>query len=313
MIINNRWMILFSLFTVGLGVCTVSGQILIETDTTQTVQTFDDEEISEEEDNIEEMSEKNGDEEKTHFSLWGEIYDESIRSQRDRSNLNSSSHIRQGFKINWDWLTLQTYLFCRYGKDLKRDFWNNRFEGGIGIRSRFFEKVFLAFFAEYLQGKYLDIPVEYPQPEQKKYTDFRSGLIFWYGWDTYYEPSKWLTLPMIFWGDIYGDLIYYKKNNHNTIGYLQSKLGFHLLRIWKITIDAYAVTYLVKDINEDFWNNYAEFGPGIWLKPLPDLDLKFYIEWLEGSYFNIERPEDPNPNTQRYQDRKMGILFWFGW
>ena len=313
MIIINRWAILLTIFTVGLGICKLTGQILIEVDTTHTVQTFEDEEISGEEESIEEITEENGDDEETRFSLWGEIYDESILSQRDRSNFNSSSHIRQGFNLNWDWITLQTYFFCRYGKDLRRDFWNNRFEGGIGIRSRFFKRIFLALFAESLWGSYHDIPEEYPQPQQKTYTDFRSGLIFWYGWDTYYEPSKWFMLPMYFWGDIYGDMIYYRKDKHNTVGYLQGKFGFHLLRVWTISIDGYAVTYLVKDTNEDYWNNYAEIGPGIWLKPLPDLDLKFYIEWLEGSYFGIEKTDDPNPNPQRYHDRRLGILFWFGW
>ena len=104
-----------------------------------------------------------------------------------------------------------------------------------------------------------------------------------------------------------------RKDKHNTVGYLQGKFGFHLLRLWTITIDGYGVTYLVKDVNEDYWNNYAEIGPGIWLKPLPELDLKFYIEWLEGRYFGIEKTDDPNPNPQRYHDRRLGILFWFGW
>ncbi len=247
------------------------------------------------------------------ISLWGEFYDESTVSQKDRSNLNSSSHIRQGFNLDWNSITLQTYLFCRYGRDLKRDFWNNRLETGIGIRSRFFQKVYLALFMEYLRGSYHKIPENYPQPEKKTYTDLRSGLIFWYGWDIYYEPLKWASFPMIFWGDIYGDLIYYRKDRNNIIGYLQGKFGFHLLRLWTLSIDGYAATYLVKDKNKDFWNNYIESGPGIWLQPYPDLDLKFYIEWLQGTYFNIENADDPNPNPQRYEDRRIGVLFWFGW
>ncbi|MBN2028681.1 hypothetical protein JW824_00395 [bacterium] len=301
--LNIKYWIIAFLIAGGFCAWTATAQISEDEERDTDVETSEDEEMIEEE----------TDGEKVHFSLWGEAYDESTVSQRDRSNLNSYSHIRQGFNLNGYGVTLQTYLFFRYGKDLKRDFWNNRLEVGIGIRSRFFERIFLALFAESLRGSYNDIPEEYPQPEDKKYTDFRSGLIFWYGWDTYYEPSKWFMLPLIFWGEIYGDFIYYRRDSDNTIGYLQAKMGFHFLRLWTVSVDGYAVTYLIKDKNGDFWNNYAEFGPGIWLQPLPDLDLKFYIEWLQGNYFGIEQPDDPNPNPQHYHDRKIGILFWFGW
>ncbi len=313
MITINHFTIFFLILIIGFGVCTAPAQISIEEDTTETVQTGEDGYFLEDEEVREVTIEEYNNPGSIHFGLWGEIYNESTISQKDRSNLNSSSHIRQGFKLNGYGITLQTYLFCRYGKDLKRDFWNNRFEIGIGVRSRFFSKVFLALYAESLQGTYQNIPEEYPQPPEKEYTDFRSGLIFWYGWDTYYEPSKWLSLPMIFWGELYSDLTYYRRDNDNIIGYLHGKFGFHLLRLRIISMDVYAATYLVKDSNKDFWNNYTELGPGIWLKPLPDLDLKFYIEWLEGNYFNIETTENPNPNPQQYSDRRMGILFWFGW
>ena len=292
----NQWIMAFPLMLYGFGFSAIMGQTSQDSVTTDSLM------ISENENNR-----------NIQISLWGEFYDESTLSQKDRSNFNSLFHIRQGFNLNWTpYVTLQAYLFYRYGKDMKRDFWNNRSETGIGFRSRFFEKVYLAWFIEYLRGLYHNIPENYPQPKEKTYMDFRTGLIFWYGWDTYYEPSKWASHPMIFWGDIYGDLTYYRKDRNNTIGYLQGKWGFHLLRVWTITIDGYAAAYLTKDKNKDYWNNYAEFGPGIWLQPWIDLDLKFYIEWLRGTYFDIQGV-DPNPDPQQYQDRKIGLLFWLGW
>jgi hypothetical protein len=246
------------------------------------------------------------------WTQWGEFYDESTRSQRNRDNFISFSHIRQGLRKPFSsTLSIETYLLLRYGKDLHRDFWNNRFEWGPGWRLRFSQKIFLAYYVEYILGTYLNIPDENPQLAQKKYNDIRTGLIFWYGWDKYRDPS-WFSFCIDRWGELYSDISYYRKERDNIIGYAHLKSGIHMLRVWKTIFDAYAVVYINKDTKKDFWNNKLEIGPGIWLRPWEDLELQIYIEWLNGYYYGIEGI-DPNPYSQKYQDRRMGILFWIGW
>lgn len=247
------------------------------------------------------------------WRLWGELYDESMFFLRDRNNLNSISHIRQGLKFRFtDALSLESYFLLRYGKDLHRDYWNNKFETGLGIRLRFSKKIFLAYYLEAIRGSYTNVPEFYPQPDDKQYNDFRTGLIFWYGWDKYYSTDGLTSFPLSMWGEAYGDVTYYQYDHRNFIGYLHVKSGFHLFQFWKTVIDGYGVVYLLKDRNKDFWNNVAEFGPGVWFKPWPDLDLKFFAEWLWVRYFGIEG-EDVNPYSQSYRDRRVGVLFWIGW
>jgi len=247
------------------------------------------------------------------FKLWGEFYDESTVFQKLDNNLLSTSHIRQGLRYYWTpSIYTEAYGMVRYGKDLNRDFWNNRFEGGLGLRTRFFRKVFLALYLEGIVGSYTDIPMDYPQPDSRKYDDLRGGLIFWYGWDTWFSPKRWISIPMIFWGEIYSEINYFRSDNNNVFGYLHSRAGFHLLRLWKADIDAYGVIYLLKDINKDFWNNKVDVGPGVWIRPWSGFSLQLYIEWLYVSYFGNEG-NDPNPYSQRHTDRRMGILLWLGW
>jgi hypothetical protein len=220
--------------------------------------------------------------------------------------------VRGGLRFYWtDKIYTETYAIARYGRDLNRDFWNNRFEWGGGLRTRFFKKVFLAIYMEGIFGRYLDIPEEYPQPTRTDYKDFRSGLILWYGWDTWYNPKRFISIPLIHWGEIYSEVNYFHRENKTVFGSLHARAGFHLIRFWKADIDVYGVTYMMKDINKDFWNNKAEVGPGLWIKPWSALSLKFYIEWLWGTYFGIEG-KDANPYAQHYTDRKMGILCWIG-
>ncbi len=229
------------------------------------------------------------------------------------NNLISTSHVRFGFRIHGLPLsTAESYGFIRYGRDLKRDYWNNRVEGGMGLRFRFALKVFLALYVERLWGKYTNIPEGFPLPQGEKYDDFRTGLLFWHGWDKYFDDSPLTLLPLTFWGEMYSDISYYQSQKDNIIAYFHTKQGFRLLRFWKTSLDGFGVIYLMKDTNRDFWNNKIEIGPGIFFKPIQDLDLKFFVEWIWGSYFGIEG-EDPNPFPQKYQDRKAGVIFWIGW
>jgi hypothetical protein len=247
------------------------------------------------------------------LKIWGEVYNESMSLLKDRENFISTSHVRQGLQIHAIRpVPIKVYFLARYGRDIHRDFWNNKVETGLGIRARILQKVFLALYAEWIHGFYTKIPEGYPQPGQDRYTDLRGGLLFWYGWDKWKEYTKFISFPLHLSGEVYSDISYFRSQKHNMIGYLHSRSGIRVLRIWKSSLDATVDFYVMKDRNNDFWNNKAEIGPGLWFKPVEGLDLKFFVEWLWGSYFGIEG-NDPNPYAQTYRDRKFGITLWIGW
>lgn len=251
---------------------------------------------------------------KMTLKMWGEFYNESMSFQTEGNNMFSNSHIRQGLKIkNLPGVNLlQTYVMLRYGRDLHRDFWNNKTEIGLGLRALLLKKVFLAPYIEYIRGYYNHIPDDRPRPGARQYNDLRGGFIFWYGWDKWYEPASLVTFPGHFIGEIYSELNYFKNDRNNIISYIHVKAGFRLIRVWKCTFVSYGVIYILKDKNKDFWNNITELGPGFWIKPHPDVDLKLFVEWLRGYYYNIEG-RDENPYSQKFDDRRIGIILWIGW
>ena len=250
---------------------------------------------------------------KRRIGLWGEFYNESTSIQKDRENFITFSHIRQGLRVYLiPKITVEVYLLLRYGKDLHKDFWNNKAESGIGLRVRLTQKVFLAIYGEVLQVYYVNIHEGYPEPDRNKFRDFRSGLLFWYGWDKPMSTSRFFSFPLHLCGEIYSDVSYYRSQRNNVIGYCHARYGLRFLRVWRSALDCYIDVYLMKDSNKDFWNNKVELGPGLWIKPFEGLDLKFYIEWLQGYYFGIEGG-DLNPYPQKYHDRRMGVVFWIGW
>jgi hypothetical protein len=248
-----------------------------------------------------------------HIKLLSEFYNESIAFQRLGDNFISYSNSRLGLRISGiPKIAFELYILGRYGRDLHKDFWNNRVETGVGFRFRFFSKVFLALYTDLIRGYYLKVPDEYPQANEDTYNDFRTGLIFWYGWVKPIIGKRTVSFLMKPMGEIYSDVSYFRNQRHNVISYVNIKSGFHILRVWKVSLDGYGVIYVTKDVNEDFWNNKAEIGPGIRLRPIPGVELKLFAEWLYGTYFGIEG-EDVNPYPQRYQDRRIGLTFWYGW
>jgi hypothetical protein len=247
------------------------------------------------------------------LSVWGELYNQSTVFEQNDDNLIAFSHIRQGMKAAGVFgMTVESYLLVSYGKDLHRDYWNNRAELGFGIRIRTLKKVFLAPYFEWIKGYYIKVPEGYSQAYEDTYRDFRTGLIFWYGWRKPLPQKPFVSFTFRTWGDIYSAITYFQSQRNNVIGYTHLKTGFQMIRIWKSSLDIYGVLYITKDINKDFWNNKAEFGPGIWFKPIPGVSIKFFIEWLYGRYFGLEGA-DTNPYDQKYTDRRMGLIFWIGW
>jgi len=237
----------------------------------------------------------------------------------DASYLNDSvwqdQTAQQGWIDMWQFtrkLSLEVYGIGRIGRDVNRDFWNNRAEKGIGMRIRFSHKVFLALYSDWIQGQYLKVSEDYPQADNDRYHDFRTGLIFWYGKSKWFTSDAFISFHFKPALEIYSDISYYQKQRHNIIGYANIKYGVEFLRIWKMSLMGYGVLYLAKDTKKDFWNNKADIGPGFWIKPLRNLELKFIFEWLYGSYFGIEGI-NKNPYPKHFKDRRIGVTFWHGW
>lgn len=246
---------------------------------------------------------------KTGF--FAEVYDETIYMRNENRNTITMAQMLEGLRvrapknIKWD-----TYIKFRYGNDANRDFWNNRVEFMAGTRVRFFTKVYLALYSEYVMGEYLKRNDEL-SAYSLTYEDVRHGLIFWHGWDgdPYQEDFE---LPFSGWSEVYADLTYLKRDRHNLILFFDGKLGMRILRYNQFNLTPYVTTYLHCDANADFWNNRYAYGAGIRLMPYDDLDIQIRIEYLWGGYFDRKGDYD-NPYSKIYQDFRIGLFFWHGW
>ncbi len=244
--------------------------------------------------------------------LFAEVYDETINMGKLEDNTITMAQALEGVRFGLFGIsTMDLYFKQRIGSDANRDFWNNRAELMVGTRLRFFQRIYLALCTELVNGHYMKAD-ESTLPDGADYTDVRAGLIFWQGFDGE-AVHRWnTTVPLTLWDEIYGDFFYFRNDRRNGILYVNGKVGFRLLRLYKTAIDAYWVSYLMTDINGDYWNNKTEAGLGIRVKPWNDLDFDLFVEFLNGKV--TPRSGDyENPNDSEYRYTRIGLTFWHGW
>lgn len=249
--------------------------------------------------------------EKTGMHFFAEAYDETIYQRRDGRNTITMAHFYEGLRLPISGLGhCDIYAKLRYGNDANKDFWNNRAETMFGARLRFFEKLYLAIYSDYVRGEYITDRSEI-MPYSPSYEDWRYGLVFWHGWDPGgWKPKKQLALTP--WSEVYADANYLDKDSENIVYYLEAKIGLQLLRLHKTRFDLYGVAYAYYDKNADFWNNHADMAPGIRITPWTDVDFNLRIEYLWGHYYDRSGRYE-NPYARRYEDLRIGLFFWYGW
>jgi hypothetical protein len=246
-------------------------------------------------------------------TLFTELYNETISLGRENRNLITMTQALQGVRTRFAGLTtVYLYLKQRLGGDSDRDYWNNRGELMVGARARFFEKIYLALFAEYIQGKYFDLEnPHYRNPYEPNYEDLRYGLIFWQGWDKAWVVPETGRFPLSLWEEVYTELIHFRRDRNNDIGFLKLKAGLRMLQVHRTVAGLYAVHHLNLDINGDFWNNRAELGLGTRIRPWTGSGLCLFAEYLRGAYLDRDGLY-VNPYPTRYDEFRVGLTFWYG-
>jgi hypothetical protein len=247
-------------------------------------------------------------------NLFTEVYDETIRFKREGKNTITMAQALEGARLTIPRFSfVDIYAKQRFGGDANRDFWNNRGEFILGTRVRLLKKVSLTAFYEYVYGQYLDVGKNGQSHAQNPaFEDRRYGLFIWQEWDAEIAHRWTPTIPMTFWDEIYADLVQYRSEENNIIGYLNARAGARIMRINKTVLDFYLVTYQLYDKNGFYWNNRNEIGLGLRIKPHTGLQLCLFFEILKGN--NILRSgKYENPNDPIYEDVRFGLLFWRGW
>jgi len=95
----------------------------------------------------------------------------------------------------------------------------------------------------------------------------------------------------------------------NAIAYAQFREGLELWSGKRQRLLGYLRQNLSGDKNADFFNNVAEFGPGLEFWPWRSENLKLRGEYVHGVYYGREKSGEPNPYGPRFDDFRVTLLF----
>ena len=137
--------------------------------------------------------------------------------------------------------------------------------------------------------------------------DFRSGLMYYNEFGARPAYFDQLTLSTKYYSDLYGEATYFTRYR-NVIAGVKTHQGIRLLQYHSSMVSLYATGRAITDTQREFYNNFAEIGPGIEWIPTNRLNIKIRLEHVNGVY--LPAGATPNPYSQYYTNNLAQLLFY---
>jgi hypothetical protein len=116
--------------------------------------------------------------------------------------------------------------------------------------------------------------------------DFRIVATYANGIYAPFNLHRDVKLPFASFVDGYSSLGYYSRYK-NVIGSFQLKGGLRALEVSRTVVDVYALGNIVRDSEQEFYNNILEGGIGIQCTPNMNWGLHVLGEYRRGNYLNV--------------------------
>jgi hypothetical protein len=118
------------------------------------------------------------------------------------------------------------------------------------------------------------------------------------------DGAQFVSAPCL---ELYGDLTYVSRFDHDVIGMLRGRAGYGLLVtgpvLWQPLIEARGIV----SRNLDFYNNFAELGGGMRWRLLDPFGLDLLATVHGGLYYGLHA-RDPLPTPQYYGELRLLLV-----
>ena len=104
--------------------------------------------------------------------------------------------------------------------------------------------------------------------------------------------------------ELYGEAVYVSRFDHNLMAQARGRLGMAWLLTGPVAWQPAAEARVLKDIDNDFWNNLADFGIGHRWRLLHPFSLDLMLGVHFGTYFGLENA-NPAPDPHYYSELRL--------
>ena len=136
--------------------------------------------------------------------------------------------------------------------------------------------------------------------------DLRGGFMY------YQEVGKQaayysdLTIMPDYYSTYYADITYFSRYANNIIGTLRTHQGVRAVQYKSSMVNLYLKGRLIQDSQRQFFNNFAEAGPGLGLIPSNRYNIELRFEYLKGVY--LPAGGSFNPYSKYYVNKVVQLL-----
>lgn len=248
--------------------------------------------------------------------VWGDLYAEAFAWYRfyPTTSANLVPTIRLRVYLHpIPKLDLDFYAFVQASRDVASTssgptgvpliYADNSVMLGVGVQFRFWKRR-IGLFAQ-VGPAFKLVPQVGVSPVQ---LDFRAGAFFGVeGPVCRPEPEmKGARLTLDPCADVYADLIYVSRFDHNLLFYLRGRFGLGYLITGPVQWAPFVEGRLLADINGEYYNNLADAGIGHRWRLLKPFGLDFLFGIHAGSYFGREN-RDSAPSPLQYAELRWQL------
>lgn len=135
--------------------------------------------------------------------------------------------------------------------------------------------------------------------------DARAGVMYYREFGTRPQYFDAPTFSANYYSDLYGDLTYFSRYNNNVIGLIRTRQGIRLWQYHASMLNLYVTGRVVFDTKREFYNNFAEVGPGIAFVPSNRFNFQLRFESIKGVYLPAGAVVNPYPKYYTNQVVQM--------
>ncbi len=175
---------------------------------------------------------------------------------------------------------------------------------GIGGQIFPFKQLPLFIYAE--AGAALDL---FDRARERWRPDFRVGFMYYQ--EVGARPSYFFepTYNMNYYGIWYAEMTYFSRYDNNVIASVRTHQGVRLFQHKSSMINLFVRGRVIEDTRRDFYNNFAELGPGLAIIPSNRYNFEIHLDYINGMYLPAGGRE-PNPYGKYYSNKRALLQFY---
>lgn len=138
--------------------------------------------------------------------------------------------------------------------------------------------------------------------------DLRTGLMYYDQFGK--RPAFFDHLKVMggYYSDLYAEATYFTRYNNNVIAGVKTHQGIRLFAYHDSMFNGYITGRMLGDTRREFFNNFAELGPGVEFIPSNRLNIKILYEYVRGVYLPAGAIQ--NPYEQYYKNSLVQLLLY---